>query len=295
MRSLALTEGQTDKTEHHTKHGCVSIISLGNWAKNTLHKQIIGRGRCGLVICITIFCKFYMKNSDWFIIAGRREFQFTNGNPPLFFKSNTRGIPKPDMKHGSSTYWGRSYLAKGAIQLRRWDLLRDLHLMGMDVSPHLQCHYFHCMAPHLSTSSGVTWRDQSCSKWISLLIQPMPAQCTVLLALQEQLQHLCSRLLTDIWQNKFTQKAYSGVSEPYLYMLRVVPHKQRRLYWATAWVIAGSKLSVGLGATVGYNRREEHMQERYDYQQLKAKQGQRLMMWTYGLWYVQILSFFSTQ
>lgn len=104
MRSLALTEGQTDKTEHHTKHGCVSIISLGNWAKNTLHKQIIGRGRCGLVICITIFCKFYMKNSDWFIIAGRREFQFTNGNPPLFFKSSTRGIPKPDMKHGSSTY-----------------------------------------------------------------------------------------------------------------------------------------------------------------------------------------------
>ena len=124
--------------------------------------------------------------------------------------------------------------------------------------PLLECHYLHFMVSYLSRSSGITWGVQICSQWVSLLNQPMSAQGTVLLALQLQPQHHCSRLSTD------------GGSNPYLYAPCVVPPKQRRLCWATGWVIVGSKLSVGLGTTVGYNRREEHTLERYDYRQLRT-------------------------
>lgn len=86
----------------------------------------------------------------------------------------------------------------------------------------------------------------------------MSAQGIVLFALQPQPQPHCSRLPTDIWQNKSTASK-SGGSNPYLYAPHVFPTKQRRWCWATAWVIVGSKLSVGSGTTVGYNRREEHM------------------------------------
>lgn len=209
-----------------------------------------------------------------------------------------RERPKQGLKHSNGICSRRAYSVKGAVQLRHWDLLRNLHLTDTDVWLASSQTSF---AMPLFTFHGVILVQELCHYLgssnlltVILLNRPVSAQGTVLFALQ--LQHHCSRLSTDIWQNKFTaSESLQGGSNPYLYAPRVAPPKQRRLCWATGWIIVGSKLSVGLGTTVGYNRREEHRLRKIWLSAIENIARPEHMIHTYGLWCVHAQCFFPTQ
>lgn len=77
------------------------------------------------------FSRFWIKN--WLIKIGRREFHPINGSFLLFFKCSMRESPKQGLRPRSGICSKSTCTVRGTVQLWQWDLLRNLHLMDMDI------------------------------------------------------------------------------------------------------------------------------------------------------------------